>query len=721
LSEQNMTTTSKPWLNALFAVLLLSSLYLSKLYSYLLFHGLSELFSIIIACGIFMLVWNTRRFFTNNYFLFIGIAFLFIGFIDTVHTFAYKGMGIFKGYDSNLPTQLWIAARYVQSITFLVAPLFTIRKLKVGQAFAVYLAASFLLLFAIFYRIFPDCFIEGQGLTAFKVTSEYIISAILAVSLAFLYRKRTYFDPYILKLLAASTITVIASEMSFTLYADVYGFFNMLGHVLKIVAFYLIYRAMIVTGLDRPYGMLFRDLKIERDRAQQYLDLARVMFVAIDADQKVTLINRRGCEVLGYDEHEIVGKNWFDTFLPERLRDTVRADFFRLMAGEVEAIAFYENPVLTKAGDERLIAWHNTVFFDENGHVTGTLGSGEDITDRKRLEKALMESEERFRHLYNNAEVGLFRTRISDGVPLQINQRYAELAGYATIEECLEDFVAADHYADPEARQRILEAVTQTGEVANYEAEIIRKDNKHFWVDLSARVYPEDGYIEGALVDITDKKNAESKLISSLKEKETLLKEIHHRVKNNLQVISSLLDLQSSYLHDEKAREMLHNSMDRIKTMARIHTMLYQSEDMSRVDLGGFIRDLAARLQQSHGTGRSPVAINVNVPDISLTIETSIPCGLILNELVSNALKHAFPEGRGGEIDIGMKVEGDQFVLTVRDNGTGFPAGVDFHNTKTLGLELVNLLTGQIDGTATMTVGEGTTFTVIFPAATKGV
>jgi len=219
---------------------------------------------------------------------------------------------------------------------------------------------------------------------------------------------------------------------------------------------------------------------------------------------------------------------------------------------------------------------------------------------------------------------------------------------------------------------------------------------------------------------IMAQRRAEEALCTSLLEKETLLKEIHHRVKNNLQVISSLLDLQSSYLKDEKAREMLHNSMDRIKTMARIHTMLYQSEDLARIDLGGFIRDLAARLQQSYGTAGSPVTVNVAVPaGISLTIETSIPCGLILNELVSNALKHAFLEGKGGNIDIAMKAQRDQFVLTVSDNGTGFPAGVDFRSTRSLGLELVNLLVGQMGGKIDMRVDVGTRWTITFPTAGK--
>jgi PAS domain S-box-containing protein len=234
------------------------------------------------------------------------------------------------------------------------------------------------------------------------------------------------------------------------------------------------------------------------------------------------------------------------------------------------------------------------------------------------------------------------------------------------------------------------------------------------------RVLGKERIILLAIEDITDRKRAEEKIKASLLEKETMLKEIHHRVKNNLQVISSLLALQSSYLQDEKAKEMFQNSMDRVMTMANIHTMLYQSKNLSMVDFGGFIRDLAGRLQQSYGIAGLPVGIHVNVSDVSLTIETSIPCGLILNELVSNALKHAFPEGRGGEVNISMTTAGDRFVLTVQDNGIGFPEAVDFQNTKSLGLELVNLLVGQMNGAITLTVEGGATFTITFPAVSKG-
>lgn len=219
---------------------------------------------------------------------------------------------------------------------------------------------------------------------------------------------------------------------------------------------------------------------------------------------------------------------------------------------------------------------------------------------------------------------------------------------------------------------------------------------------------------------LEEQKKAEEKIKASLLEKETMLMEIYHRVKNNMQLISSLLGLQSSYLQDEKAREVLQNSIDRVKTMADIHNLLYHAADLARIDLGSFIRDLTGRLQQSYYAAESPVDVHVDASDVSLTIEMAIPCGLILNELVSNALKHAFPEGKGGEINITMRLEDNQVALTVQDNGMGLPDAVDFQNTQSLGLELVNLLVGQLNGTISLEVDGGTTFTIIFPAGEKG-
>jgi len=343
------------------------------------------------------------------------------------------------------------------------------------------------------------------------------------------------------------------------------------------------------------------------------------------------------------------------------------------------------------------------------------------------------------------------------GTHIRHNKKHEEMTGYS--EEELSHLNPLSWYDDKADIVRVEAAINDvfTSGYGEVDAPMRIKNGEKPFMHFTGSRLIMDGkkYFIGVGIDITERKQAEEKIKTSLLEKETLLKEIHHRVKNNLQVISSLLDLQSSYLQDEKAREMLHNSMDRIKTMARIHTMLYQSEDMRRINFGGFIMDLAGRLQQSYGIAESPVRIDVDVSDVSLTIETSIPCGLILNELVSNALKHAFPEemfkvqgsrfkaGETGEINIAMKenripeIKGPsepleppdlrilepyekQFILTISDNGIGFPEKIDFRNTKSLGLELVNLLVGQINGTIDLQADGGTTFTITFPAINGG-
>jgi signal transduction histidine kinase len=255
----------------LFGVLVLFGLYLTSLYNYLLFHSLAEVFSSVVACGIFMLAWNSRRFLDNDYLLFLGIAYLFIGGMDLIHALAYKGMGVFPEYDANLPTQLWIATRCLESLSLLIAPVFLRRRLKPNLLFLGYTVVISLLLGSIFYwNIFPDCYVEGVGLTSFKKVSEYIISLLLLASVAVLLRKRREFDRIVLRLLVLSIIVTIGSELAFTLYISVYGFSNLVGHFFKILSFYLVYKAVIETGLVKPYSLLFRNLKQSEEELRQY-------------------------------------------------------------------------------------------------------------------------------------------------------------------------------------------------------------------------------------------------------------------------------------------------------------------------------------------------------------------------------------------------------------------------------------------------------------------
>jgi PAS domain S-box-containing protein len=215
--------------------------------------------------------------------------------------------------------------------------------------------------------------------------------------------------------------------------------------------------------------------------------------------------------------------------------------------------------------------------------------------------------------------------------------------------------------------------------------------------------------------EIAERRVAEELVNSSLAEKEVLLKEIHHRVKNNLQIISTLLDLQSDAIRDKEAIKSFRESQDRIKAMALIHERLYESSDIATIDFGRYIGDLSVNLFESYQTDPGRVSLKVDCGDISMEIDRAIPCGLIVNELVSNALKHAFPEGRKGEISIGLHSCDDELVsITVSDNGIGLPPALDIRNTATLGLQLVNMLARQLGGQLSMESASGTAFTIGF-------
>ncbi|MBW2544710.1 MAG: response regulator, partial [Deltaproteobacteria bacterium] len=201
--------------------------------------------------------------------------------------------------------------------------------------------------------------------------------------------------------------------------------------------------------------------------------------------------------------------------------------------------------------------------------------------------------------------------------------------------------------------------------------------------------------------EIAGRKQAEKKIQQSLREKETLLSEIHHRVKNNMQIISSLLSLQSKDIDDERARSLIKNCEDRIRSMALVHEKLYLSEDLSRIDFSDYVEGMATRLFQVHRVNSEAVNFSSHAGDVLFNIETAIPLGLIINELISNAIKHAFPEGRKGTIAVKLtkSKKTEEYILTVTDDGIGFPEEIDYRNPETFGLQLVEMLTEQLRGT----------------------
>ncbi|MBU7032267.1 MAG: PAS domain S-box protein [Theionarchaea archaeon] len=215
--------------------------------------------------------------------------------------------------------------------------------------------------------------------------------------------------------------------------------------------------------------------------------------------------------------------------------------------------------------------------------------------------------------------------------------------------------------------------------------------------------------------DITERIEAEEQIIASLQEKEVLLKEIHHRVKNNMQVISSLLNLQSGYIPDESMQEIFKESQNRIKSMALVHEKLYQSRDFTKIDLNEYVRTLVRDLIRSYGQKAGNIMVTIDVETVYLEVDMAIPCGLIINELVSNSLRHGFPGDRRGELHISLHSVGNTLTLVVKDNGVGFPPGFNYRDTESLGLRLVTILAeDQLHGRIELNQSEGTQFCIMF-------
>lgn len=256
------------------------------------------------------------------------------------------------------------------------------------------------------------------------------------------------------------------------------------------------------------------------------------------------------------------------------------------------------------------------------------------------------------------------------------------------------------------------------GKIHTKERVVPRQDGEIFVVNTASPLRDSTGNIIAGIEivrDITEIKEAEKQVKASLREKEVLLKELHHRVKNNLQIISGLLKLQSGFVEDETSAHMFKESQDRVTSMALVHEKLYQSENLASIDLNDYVNHVVTALFRSYAVDTGRVALKIRVSDVALTVDRAIPCGLIINELVSNALKYAFPEGKEGEVSITVRSgDGDEMELVVSDNGVGMSDDLDIANVHSLGLKLVRILTDQLGGTLEIDRSRGTKFQIRF-------
>jgi len=455
----------------------------------------------------------------------------------------------------------------------------------------------------------------------------------------------------------------------------------------------------------------------ERKRAEEALKLSQFIIdkasIGIfrgQADAKILFANEFGAGMLGYTPEELSAMSFFD------IDPSLTPETWLEHRQKLTAIGFNTFESMHRRKDGSLFPVEVTVNYLKYGDQVFSCSFSQDITRRKEAAAALRKSEEKFRIL---AETSAAAIILYQGEKIvYVNPATARMFGYTEGELLEMRFWDCIH---PEFKEiaRFRGLARQRGETVpnQYEIKLVIKGGQVRWAIVSAGKieYKGEPACIVTMIDITETKRSEELISASLAEKELLLREVHHRVKNNLQIISTLLDLQSESIQDTSALNSFRESQDRIKAMALIHERLYESEDFSSVDFAEYIGSLSAYLFDSYLVDPGRIVLKIDAGGVSIGIDRAIPCGLIINELVSNALKHAFPGNRAGEISIRFDVDADDWItLTVADSGVGIPPDLDLENTGTLGLQLVNMLARQLGGVLSAGNMGGAVFSIRF-------
>jgi len=479
-----------------------------------------------------------------------------------------------------------------------------------------------------------------------------------------------------------------------------------------------------ITELKRAEKALIES----QQRLSNFIDFLPDATFAIDVDGKVIAWNQAIEEMTGFKADNILGKGNYEYALPfYGTRRPVLIDLVLKCNKEIEDYRYVKRDgkaLLAEAdvelNNKNFILWVKAVpLYDSEGNIYGAVESIRDITKPKMAKSALKRSEQRFRTVAESAVDAIVTTN-SKGNIIFFNNSLSKIFGYTKEElsrkpltllmpERFKKIYLNELQKFKKSGQHRLmgKTVTTTG---------LKKDKNEFPFEMSLSAWESEGktYFTSIIRDLTERQKADEQIKKSLQEKEVLIREVHHRVKNNMQIISSLLNLQTRYVDDKETVNLLKESQNRVKSMAMIHEKLYQSHDLNHINIFDYINSLVKDLFYSYAIPKNQIKPVIEVEEINLNIETAVPCGLIISEIISNSLKYAFPKGREGEVHISLKHKGEKFYLTISDNGIGFPESIDFNNTDSLGLKLVNSLTEQIDGELELDRSHGTKFNITF-------
>ncbi len=460
-------------------------------------------------------------------------------------------------------------------------------------------------------------------------------------------------------------------------------------------------------------------LRESQTQFQDLYDNAPNAYFSIGVDSLILRCNKRAGEFLGYTVEELVGRQVFDLYADTPHGKQKASQVFQRFQAS-ETVTDEELQMQKADGTPVWISLTAIPIQNDRGQVVESRSIVVDITERKQVEEELYRREQEFRTLAENAPDIIFR----------FDHAFQHTYVNAAVEKATgipnHAFIGKDHreLGMPEDIvlffQMHIHKVFESGQVDEFSFSFPTPTGERYYESLYVPEFSRDGTVEsvmGISRDITERKQAEEQLKTALAEKETLLKEVYHRVKNNLGVLNYLIDLQAGEIEDPQILDAFGELQGRVRAMGLVHQKLYQTKDLARIDFGEYLEDMTSDLFYALSGDRS-ITLRVEAENVFIDVNLAITCGLIVNELVTNALKYAFPASGGGqanyEIRIEFGVQEEEYILTVSDNGAGLPPELDWRTTESLGLRLVNGWANQLGGSLEVDGRQGTTFTIRF-------
>ncbi|MBF0611398.1 MAG: response regulator [Magnetococcales bacterium] len=707
-----LTLQARPF-SGVWLTLLLLALATVSFHNYLLFHTIAEFFSVLISMTFFIIAWHGRRFFDNHYLLFVGISFLFIGVLDLMHTLGFHGMAIFQRQDDSLAPQLWVAARAMEAISLLIAYLFLQRRIHIGWLMTVYTIVTALILLSIFeWDLFPVCWQPGVGLTPFKIYSEYVISGMLILSVFLLHRHKQYFEKKILWLLNIAQLSTVGAELAFTFYVDIYGLSNLVGHILKILASYAIYKAVVETTLETPLKTLYHNISTTRDdlavanqelqNRQMQLEMAQeiahlghwhwiigpsIPTEATALPGKMTF-SSRWLQMFGYQqgEDESAMPSWLELVHPEDVTHVFQSllDHLHGLNNSYQSehrIRHQDGHWLWVLERGRVLEW------SKEGMPLRMIGACLDITQRRTAEEEIRI----FSHAVEQSPSSIIITD-TFGVIHYANSRYVATSGYALDEilgkkpNIMKSGITPDHVYQ-ELWQTICRGQVWRGELCNR-----RKNGELFW-EL-ANISPirrADGvtthYI-GVKYDITHMKNLQEEKQQALERaeqaneaKSQFLANMSHEIRTPLNAIINL----SHLLQETQLTAKQSGYLEKVASSGRfLLGMLNDILDFSKIESGHMeLEEIPFRLEDviDNVAGIASSAMEGKNLELLCHWGKGIPALLVgdpmrLGQILANLLNNAIKFTEHGHVLLRMEAVERQetkvvLKFAVQDTGIG--------------------------------------------------